>query len=337
MQKDFHYYCIAVLADLAGYTQEQARKIAYASAFVDDQNRTNQFNGKNFKPIVTAHKGLEMVQYKLSKKDNINILLPFHFLPDKDSVENNNSFVVKQFPNLAEELFNEATKEPDFNFQLIRIGVALHTIADTWAHQGFSGMEDDENKITKLSMKEHDNWLKKQPHPDIINIGHAMADCLPDNPSICWQYSYCCNETTLHTINNFDRFIDAAEKIYKLLSSTGAGESVPWEDVKESIEQNLKFYSQDVEERCEQWVNRFDSLFKDNIYDNRKWWYEMMPRGYRKDEWLDISHNTSSKKFSLPTNESFEQQNWVLFNKAAKLQQKYVLNNLPIQEKARTT
>jgi hypothetical protein len=35
MQKDFHYYCTAVLARAAGFSPRDALTIAYASQYVD--------------------------------------------------------------------------------------------------------------------------------------------------------------------------------------------------------------------------------------------------------------------------------------------------------------
>ena len=40
MQKDFHYYCIAILARAAGFGKSDALNIAYASQYVDDSTES---------------------------------------------------------------------------------------------------------------------------------------------------------------------------------------------------------------------------------------------------------------------------------------------------------
>jgi hypothetical protein len=42
MEKDFHYYCIGVLAKAAGFDKGDALTIAYASQYVDDATESTQ-------------------------------------------------------------------------------------------------------------------------------------------------------------------------------------------------------------------------------------------------------------------------------------------------------
>ena len=71
MNKSFHYHCIRVLAEKAGFSEEHAQTIAYASQYTDDATEHGKMNIRNipgnydyprwdeskgtFDPICTAH------------------------------------------------------------------------------------------------------------------------------------------------------------------------------------------------------------------------------------------------------------------------------------------
>ncbi len=86
MQKDFHYYCIGVLARAAGFSSEDALTIAYASQYVDDATEGTQMDfdvesDLKFDPVRTAHRGLSAQALKWSEQKEI--LISFHFIPPK--------------------------------------------------------------------------------------------------------------------------------------------------------------------------------------------------------------------------------------------------------------
>ena len=85
---------------------------------------------------------------------------------------------------------------------LFRIGIALHTYADSWAHQNFSGLLEDWNSVEKRS-----------PVPA---IGHAQAFRKPDDPGLMWSDPRLV-PANAHIVNR-DRVLAAARMIYKYLN-----------------------------------------------------------------------------------------------------------------------
>lgn len=348
MQKDFHYYCIAVLANKAGFSKEDALTIAYASAYVDNQDnyQTYYFDDEEYEPVRTAHVGIKAFQWHIKR----DVFIPFHFLPSEEGIGKKHGLIVKPFPKIAERIFNEALKEEDKKLKLIRIGVALHTIADTWAHQGFSGIKHDENKVKNLSIELNGITKTFNPNPEFINIGHAIVDCNPDNPALCWDFDYELNHIQTEKIINITRFISASEVIYNLLLQVTNDCSNDWDDVKSLItpyleyisdellaqfphDENIshKYFNDELERRSNNWEVGFPELF-DEPYDENLWWNQMKPNLMSLHDWNEMQLRHYDR-FSFKKPENFEQKNWILFNEAARLQRTYIQQALPFKEK----
>lgn len=82
-----------------------------------------------------------------------------------------------------------------------RIGIALHSFADTWAHQNFVGARDRFNR-------------RGGPIPP---VGHAQFGREPDDFGAEWVDSRL--EPPHDRANNAERFMDAARLIYKYLAT----------------------------------------------------------------------------------------------------------------------
>jgi hypothetical protein len=91
----------------------------------------------------------------------------------------------------------EALKSRD----LYRVGIALHSFADTYAHQNFTGRKEDWNRLSENS-----------PIPP---IGHAQAGTKPDGPVTRWS------DPRLRepAVDNRVRWLSAARKVYKYLAT----------------------------------------------------------------------------------------------------------------------
>jgi len=169
MNSDFHYYGTFVAACLAGYKQNEAKIIAYSAQFVDDCNSAILRNLKNTntKPIPTVHSLGELFDYgrRIGMGENCdselrNVWMAFHFLPGNfgfiknvyQGVETSNKkYGIRnwQYDKSQEELFQamcepnsetvkamiHATRSDDLHM----IGVRMHVLADTWAHQYYVG------------------------------------------------------------------------------------------------------------------------------------------------------------------------------------------------------
>ena len=337
MQMDFHYYCIAVLARAAGFNRDDALIIAYASQYVDNSTESKQLEiidpntGRilAFDPVRSAYdllkprQGLESLEWSSQKK----VWIPFHFIPPHpfDFENPRFDFVTRPGSAFAELVLSDAANEPHYLRRLIRIGVAMHTYADTWAHHGFSGRRsEEENEVEGLevAVPESDQWkllVIENLLDDVLpEIGHAEAMFLPDVPYLHWR----CEigpEGIVGGGDNVKRFLRASKRIFDRLRqirtthSDDPIEPVPWgngwEDslswrqlrplIKERFEerplpietffQRLRNLGDDLETRCASWRRMFGDWFKDHRSGPSNDW----DFGYRQEyqynhkEWRD--------------------------------------------------
>jgi len=82
---------------------------------------------------------------------------------------------------------------------LHRIGLALHTFSDTWAHQNFTARDEDWNRLDQGN---------RLPAP-----GHAQAGWVPDLGLVEWDDP----RLKQPRIVNQRRFADCARKVYRYL------------------------------------------------------------------------------------------------------------------------
>ncbi len=115
---DFHYYAVYYLAREADFSQDEAAQISWASQFVDDSATTRPYPGGGPLPLFWG--SLESLPGRLYS---------FHFVsPEWHPVKRANP-IAKLNLIRAERTGN-----------LISLGIALHSWADTWAHEGFTGL-----------------------------------------------------------------------------------------------------------------------------------------------------------------------------------------------------
>lgn len=136
-----------------------------------------------------------------------DIYLPFHFLPGGGSAtpgrytpSTANPYTVRPNGEIAKELLIQALREKDPYL----MGIALHSFADTWAHQNFSGLVEEGNSI-----KTDSSMLRLPP------AGHLQALTQPDEPDRIWIDPRLPEHERL--VNNAQRFIQAGRKIYRYL------------------------------------------------------------------------------------------------------------------------
>ncbi len=371
MQRDFHYYCIGVLAKAAGFSSKDALTIAYASQYVDDATQGGRIpikkspNDIRIDPVRTAHKGLKVRSIFWSEQKKI--LISFHFIPPRfyeppgwgfeyvtepaqlKKTKKSEEFGIKFADTLLEEAL-KGKKEcecwesmiTDFElFRLCRIGIALHTYADTWAHQGFSGRKNEENEVIDIQVKKN-NVMKlmkrkfkiKIPWKAGPRIGHAEAGFYPDYPFLVWEYT---KKSTGELVprNNTKEFLKAAETIYKKLSETQKTPYKKWNEIKKRIEKQLKYVGRDLEDRCENWRNNFYDFFDDLQfpekfkYDKTDWWrtaFQVL-KGDGHD-WDDYYKGVEIRRKMIIKDDYFKSP-FYHFHRAALLQRDFVLERLP--------
>jgi len=215
MEKDFHFYVTYALANKAGFSSDESYIIAYASQYVDDNNESQyprkdgppQFpfgiktNGGFYRPIMTQSMSVKSLVYEIQKF----VYVPFHFLPG-DNIRSikgvHNKYSTTPDSQNARKLLKTALKTCD----LYRIGIAIHTFADTWSHQNFTGYEEDWNSVF--------HW--RNPFRSLaLNIGHADVGHLPDEISTTWNdYRF---DKPYRKRNNQKIAIQACKRIFQEL------------------------------------------------------------------------------------------------------------------------
>ncbi len=207
MKIDFHYGVIKKLAELSGFSTIDSEIIAYASQYVDeaDENikmlindlpdeikKTSLYNDRKFQLIRTAHKNLLQYFENISfSEEHKWVYVSFHFIPDI-FILGNKDWIVTKNNDLALRLVNEAIdalKRSECSAErcraLIKFGISLHSYADTWSHQNFSGINSNVNKVSEFKVKmNNDLYWKDQIIDDtlgqLIPIGHAGVGEYPD-------------------------------------------------------------------------------------------------------------------------------------------------------------
>jgi hypothetical protein len=334
MEKDFHHHIVYALARISGFGKkpkkgqdEEAKIMAYASQYVDDNCDREYSISKDGIPYVFALPSVfktvsgtfyplltQSVDIKsLDPRTQFYVFMPFHFLPgDAETVKiggrSNPKCTTRNSAN-SNALLDAALKSKD----PYRIGIALHTFADTWSHERFTAFNEPWNKVL--------NWYRdfKALAPD---IGHADVWHLPDQICKTWR-DHRFDEAP---VVNKDRALEAVETIHKKLHQKGRG--MPWREAGDAMEKILS-------------MDGFGDSDERKIYDERKKLIEAFigePVAYDKDEWIEGAVDIDvdrfdplSRDYPAPMNkvspqsvrlkEGFEKSHWHRFQAAAKIHQ----------------
>lgn len=379
MQVDFHYYCIAVLARAAGFNKKDALTIAYASQYVDDATESElirlDVDGGNlrFDPVRTAYAGLELLG-TLNWSAQKRVYIPFHFLPPRPFAPTESatfSFITRPAigalpddqPSLAEMVLKQATSEALRNNRrrLCRIGIALHTIADTWSHQQFSGRWNRmENDVEEIYVYDRETGVYVHPIPENVifdvlpQIGHAEAGYFPDLAYARWKCDIRRSPEFVER-DNVAVFLEAARAIYGMLrpvAKVRPAEPIPWADIAPSlrclfaggpaieamtidrmtIQTYRRYHNLDVAARCGRWEAEFDHLFRPYPageayrYDRHRWRDQALEGDTQWDDW---SQREWDRMSPLGLEANFWNSLWVHFHRAALKQRHFVLEHLP--------
>ncbi len=221
MQEDFHYYATYAAAKIAGYSHAESLDLAYSAQFVDWCTKTLLTKIKAPAAAATTQLQLEMMDMRLDAiglQDVTRIWASFHFLPYdlkadvrkspkkyKDRYRlicNANGDLVVDTVNLARDKSIQAA------------GVAMHVLADTWAHRYFAGTpsfvinnttyhfyeilpDGSERKVRfrpnpgapdNLEKGLYTGTLYQPNETAIMNLGHGRAGHLPDYSFMRYRY-----------------------------------------------------------------------------------------------------------------------------------------------------
>lgn len=225
MQLDFHYYATYCAAYLAGYPHDESMQVAYSAQFVDCCSRS--FLSKIHGPssAATTQLQLELMEAKtdyFGLQDITRIWASFHFLPGDLYAEREkrcSKRYLRKYRMICDT--NGAllvdTVELARGKGLQAAGLAMHVLADTWAHRYFAGTpslvinntnyhffeiikEGDEITERQISFNHnpmspdepdkgiYTNSLYQSDENSIMNLGHGRCGHFPDYSYARYRY-----------------------------------------------------------------------------------------------------------------------------------------------------
>lgn len=221
MQADFHYYATYCAAYLAGYSHEEALAICSSDQFVDCCTKTFLKSVQASVHAATTQTQAELLDTNvniISLQDITRIWASFHFLP-KD-LHAPVSFSSKDYKNKYRlicgpngELLKD-TVDLASGKSLQHIGIAMHVLADTWAHRNFAGTPSlainsadsrffeimPDASVRRISFKHapgasddiskgrYNSTIFNASENNVLNLGHGHAGHLPDYSFIRYKY-----------------------------------------------------------------------------------------------------------------------------------------------------
>jgi uncharacterized protein YneF (UPF0154 family) len=342
MQIDFHYFTIRIICEKAGFTPSESQIIAHASQYVDDATEHSKFrvkgkldidypryDGKYFDPVCTAHKGIQFLkafQHKIQQK----IYIAFHFIPDLGyNGKGQFNYITRPGGIFARQLVKRAlqsihnSKDEKRIKNLIKLGIALHSYADTWAHQNFSGRHNaNDNDICQIQIKKGMAWkelpfFRKLGYNLFPDIGHAEALNYPDYSNLTWKYRHKSTQQEFLR-ENPKIFKHAAANIFALLG--GDNSLKTWQQVQKKLEHCFILPTFSVDLKAENYMKMFPEI----------------SFSYNEDDWLKEAlegnrHElkSSQKRINFQQYKFMGDKKWFYFHLEAMNQREFILQNLP--------
>ena len=317
MRIDAHYYAVLAFALQCGFKKESAKTLAYASQYVDDA-KINQLTidgstyavkldcqtSKSLLNMATCHSYSHLKTFNLAAM--INNTCAFHFVPGCEGDKFAWKMTCKPGGPVLQEIKDRAIAEDD----LVKLGIVLHAWADSYSHQGFSGLLSKPNDIKELRA-DSKVYLSKGIYTSTLIVwfrrdilkrnfdnifdrlvppyGHAQALHYPDEPYIKkWFYKYDENDIFYkgHKIpvrNNIEIYGKAFESITSILKQYLEKHPVHKEKNFSYLTPSTELYDilflrKNVEKREKKWIKKLlqmepfkGSNEKDIKYDDKLW------------------------------------------------------------------
>ncbi len=226
MNIDFHFAVTFISARCAGFEAQEAEVIAHAAQYVDDATNDGLVrfdNGALYSRATTAHR---MLDYKnFAELSGQRVWIPFHFLPSGTNASDHfiDKLLTRPNSEVAQAMVRASIADAERPYGLHRLGITAHVFVDTWAHQGFAGVNHAINQVHevrregRVDPRFHDklsrffNGFVQQRLPP---LGHGAALSYPDRPYLRWSYTNGRGEE-VHRDNPRD-FTEAADELCRL-------------------------------------------------------------------------------------------------------------------------
>lgn len=276
MNISFHYFLVKTLADKAFDNEDMAQEIAYYSQLIDDyilcdtyiqlpkeckppafffthglaKENKNIFNktiGWKFYPANPGiPEGYIDMLTSLTVSQETYTFTPFHFIPPKSLTEMNkakhNRYNYQcEKAGTGKYLIDHLIK--DFRkMEPMQLGMLLHTYADTYAHEKFSGFDMAENNVIMDDIEDRSSGKPRNvsfniAYNNVPAIGHARLAHVPDAFALWFKYHYKDGRETVGRYN-MEFFMECARKIADILYQYN-GKEVLSDSEWKKIEDNL--------------------------------------------------------------------------------------------------
>ncbi|MCR4611611.1 MAG: hypothetical protein K5644_06905 [Lachnospiraceae bacterium] len=348
MQIDFHYYATYAAAYIAGYSPKEAVDIAYSAFAVDVCSA--QLLTKLGAPIVAATTQLQMELMEhhtdiVGLQNITRIWSSFHFLPRDLKAEYNGKCTKKYLrkyrlicgPN--GELVRD-TIENAKGSTLQAIGIAMHVLADTWAHMYFAGtpslvINNTDKHLFELFPDGSEKRIAFKHNPvaadkpdegaytasiyqsnenNIMNLGHGRIGHLPDYGYCVYKYLPAWNDYKEVIKDNPSDYNKAfRQMVYALqyirgdrdtfsLDTYAEEEVAPYADEIDKVIRTRKILI------CDEWKAFGEKLTNETIedFDIKKYQSEYMDTSDKSNTFLGKFFDASIRHKSMVTNRIYK-------------------------------
>lgn len=355
MHIDFHHTVTYVTARLAGFNHQEGETIAYCAQYVDDATNDGTIlfnNGAMYKRIASAHK---MMDYRNIKAlANHQVWMPFHFLPGnggkkagKDpSARFIDKIVCKPNSFVAKDMLKACIEDRHKIYGLHRLGVTMHVYADTWAHQGFAGVNHKINQVTKLDDEDEpdlsffgkiknyfgDEFDEKAGEfiGGAFPLGHGAALSYPDLPFLNWSYQNGHGEKVVR--KNTQGFVAAADHLCQAMQKYRQGDfayvapGLPAKDKKLIRKMFKELTDTDGEVRHKQWLLAIaEGRFS---FPGEQLSYIAKGKGSWKHTAIRTTRKKDKKKEVFPYDPGFLESDWKKFHDAVQAHRFDVIHDI---------
>lgn len=286
----FHYFAVKSVARASGYQESQAQRIATFSQFIDDYNWYVYFRSNNIpkyiksndldivfneflniiNPVTTGFSDWFDIATLILERSQKFTVSPFHFIPQNaekyksgnyrtvPATLNDGSYISTMLDDLKNSISAGLLSEND---AYMKMGMLMHTFADTYAHQLFTGYHSSLNsvKLTRVTNNitgkdETDTYhffieqwiarIEKIINKKIPTIGHMAIAHVPDLTHLSFEIEYPDLDGNHHTYgrSNTSEFVKTCEEIYTFFRSC-LGDNVKadmsWDDLAPKLAQGF--------------------------------------------------------------------------------------------------
>ena len=361
MQIDFHHAVTYVAARLARFSAKDANLISYSAQYVDDAVNSGIIKFKNkaiYSRINSAHNMLDYRNFE--ELANHFTWVPFHFLPGNGGAEAganpDGGFVKKMVccPDsyVAKDMVNSCIACHEMDYGLHRLGITMHVLADTFAHQGFAGINHKINEVEELTRENGESAsltekiagyfgdlfdsITNKVVSDSFPLGHGGALSFPDLPYLQWTYKNGVGEPVVR--DNTKIFMGAFIRIhgamvcYRMKNPDyilNEQDEIPPQDLDTVRDNFLAFDDEEGDDRHRRWLESIangDFSFAEKGQETLSYVHKGMDSW--KEKALHTKREVETKDELFPFDPEFLESDWKLFHDALQIHRIDIIRNI---------